>query len=259
MDKIIVGNWKMYPTLSDSSVLTSSLHNSLETIHGAEVIIAPPTVWLMHVIENWKHRVSHVKFAAQNIWPDDQGAFTGETSAYLLKDIVSHVIIGHSERRRYQLEDNDLIREKVQACLKWHIKPILCVGETKKVLNGDKVDTHQWEKLAEQLEEGLSGVSKAALENVLIAYEPVWAIGTQNPATPEYTVEVIKRMREILAKKYSQEAAETVPILYGGSVSAGNCSDFLRETEIAGLLIGGVSVKAKEFSEICQIASRVGR
>lgn len=257
MQKIIIGNWKMYPTLSDTSVLAASLRTSLDTIKGAEIVIAPPTAWLLHVMDIWKTRPGHVHFAVQNIWSDDQGAYTGEISAYMLKDLVGYAIIGHSERRQYQKEESEMLSEKIKACLKWKIKPILCVGETKKVIEDGKVNSYQWSKLSEQLEDGLEGISKDMIENVIIAYEPVWAIGTSNPATPEYTAEVVKKMRALLAEKYGEKTVEELPFLYGGSVSAHNAGDYLRNPEIAGLLVGGASVKAKDFTEICQIASRV--
>src|SRR5438552_629434 len=116
MAKVIIGNWKMYPTLSDSLVLTATLKKGLEELKGVEVIIAPPQPWLVPVIEAWGHRLSHVHFASQNIWPDDQGAFTGETSAYLLKNLIRSALVGHSERRLNNHETNDLIHEKILSC-----------------------------------------------------------------------------------------------------------------------------------------------
>jgi triosephosphate isomerase len=224
---------------------------------GVEIVIAPPTAWLMPIIESWKTRHSHISFAAQNVWPEDQGAYTGETSPYMLKNLVKYAIVGHSERRKYQGEDNDLIREKIASCLKWHIKPIFCIGETKKVLNDGKLNETEWEKLVDQLIEGLSGLGKHQLEDIVIAYEPVWAISANNSEKPtivDYAVEVISRLRAKLADKYGKEAAG-VKFLYGGSVESHNVGEYLREDEISGLLVGGASVKAKEFISICQIAS----
>ena len=252
--KIVVANWKMYPTYADAMVLSGAFQSGLEDLKGVEVIIAPPTAWLLPMTESWKTKHSHVSFAAQNIWPEDQGAYTGETSVYMLKNVIKYAIIGHSERRRYQKEDDDLLREKVLACLKWQVKPILCIGEAKKVIVDGELQEVEWKKLSDQLLEGLAGLNKHQLEDVIIAYEPVWAIGSQNPATAEYTVEVVKRLRKVLAEKFDG-AATTVRFLYGGSVGSSNAATYLREDEIAGLLVGGASVKANEFIEICQIAS----
>ena len=114
-NKLIVGNWKMYPTLSDSMVLASTLKKSLEEINGVEVVLAPPTAWLVSIAETWKHKPQHLSLAAQNIWPNDQGAYTGEVSAYLLKNIVQYAIVGHSERRQNALDDNQLVHQKIKA------------------------------------------------------------------------------------------------------------------------------------------------
>jgi triosephosphate isomerase (TIM) len=259
MRKIIVGNWKMYPSLSDAVVLAGSLRQSLESIHGVTAVLAPPTAWLLPVLEHWKHKMPHVHFAAQNVWSDDQGAYTGEVSAYLLKDIVSYAIIGHSERRRYLGEDNETINDKLLSCLRWRIKPILCVGETKKAVdaNGNLAQV-EWGKIVEQLEQGLSGVKREYLEDVIIAYEPVWAIGNGNEATAEYAVAMIERLRSELTKQFGT-AADTVHFLYGGSVDATNAGEYLRHKEISGLLVGTASVKAKEFASICRIAADLAK
>lgn len=259
MRKIIVGNWKMYPSLSDAIVLAGSLRPALEATHGVTVVIAPPTAWLLPVIEHWKHKLPHVHFGAQNVWSDDQGAFTGEISTYLLKDIVSHAIIGHSERRRYLGEQNDDINSKVLSCLRWRVTPILCVGETKQAIGPDgQISQIEWAKIADQLNEGLSGVKKEYLENVVIAYEPVWAIGNGHEATAEYAVAMVERLRAELAKTYGS-AADTVHFLYGGSVDSANAGEYLRHKEISGLLVGTASVKAKEFAAICRVAADLAK
>lgn len=255
MKKLIVGNWKMYPTLSDSIVLAGSVRSGLEGIGGVQVVIAPPISWLVPVIEHWKRSLPNVHFGAQNIWPDDQGAFTGEVSAYMLKHMVKYAIVGHSERRNAG-EDDDLISRKVSACLRWRIKPILCVGETRKMISGETVDQNEWRKVSKQLSEGLSGVKKDSIDDIVIAYEPVWAIGSSNPATPEYCLKVVERIRSNLKDKYGS-AADMVQILYGGSVESSNAAEYLRHPEIAGLLVGGASVKAKEFINICRAASSI--
>jgi len=250
----------MYPTLADSLVLASSLRGSLEEVKGVEVVLAPPTPWLVPILESWHHPLSHVHLAAQNIWPNDQGAYTGEVSAYLLKNIVRYAIVGHSERRRLAGEDNDLIHQKIQSCLQWGIRPILCVGETKKMISSDgSFDAYQLEKVTEQLLEGLAAVKKDSFSQVTVAYEPVWAISSTeggSASTPEYTLKVIAKLKEKLADKFGVSNAELVKFIYGGSVNATNCGDFLRYAEIGGVLVGSDSVKSRDFVQICKLAAK---
>jgi len=258
MFKIVVANWKMYPTLSDSVVLAASYKKALDSLAGVEVVIAPPIIWLPTIVESYHHRSHHIHFAAQNVWPEDQGAYTGEVSAYLVKDLVSYAIVGHSERRQYAAETNDLIGEKIHACLRWQIKPIVCIGETEPVLDkNDHLTEPQWGKLRTQLLAAFEGVAKERFSRITVAYEPIWAIGSQNPATAHYTEAVIKQLRRALADKHGESAAPEVRFLYGGSVGVSNASSYLRSPEIAGLLVGSVSLKAKEFIEICEQASQL--
>ena len=259
MNKLIVGNWKMYPTLSDSLVIASSLKTGLEGITGVETVIVPPAIWLPMIIEHWKHRLPNVSFGVQNIYPEDQGAYTGEVSAYFVKDLAKYAIIGHSERRNYLREDNDFINRKVHSALRWQIKPILCIGEAKRVIgkDGNIVEQYHWTKLTEQLKEGIAGVKKDRLDDMVIAYEPIWAVGTSNPASADYALEVIVKLREIIAEKYGASAASTVKFLYGGSVEPSNAMEYLRHDQINGLLIGGVSVKVRSFLTICRHASAI--
>jgi triosephosphate isomerase len=255
--KLIVGNWKMYPTLSDSLVLASVIKRDIEEVKGVEVVIAPPVAWLVPIIEQWRHKPSHLKFAAQNIWPQDQGAYTGEISSYMLKDVVNYAIVGHSERRSYQKENNDLVQEKVQSALGWGITPIICVGEKKKIIKSDgQIDQYQWQELSAQLTEALVGLDDDQLAKVVIAYEPVWAIGNNNPASAEYSADMIGRLKKKLLEKFDPNAVERVRWLYGGSVSPTSASSFLAFRDIDGLLIGTESVKARNFLSICHLAAK---
>jgi len=258
MAKLLVGNWKMYPTLADALVLAATIRRSLEELKGVEVVIAPPTAWLPMIIDSWHHRTGHIHFAAQNVYPDDQGAYTGEISAYLLRSMVDYAIVGHSERRRYQGEDNELVNRKVHSCLTWKIKPILCVGESKPMFDAShRLDSYQWSKVAEQLMEGLAGVKADDLGELVIAYEPVWAVGTKRPATAHYALEAIGRLKEKLHEKYPKKAIASARFIYGGSVEPGNAADFLKYAEIEGVLPGAVSVKARDFIEIAKIAAAI--
>jgi triosephosphate isomerase (TIM) len=257
MKKLIVGNWKMYPTLSDSLVLSATLRRRLESLKSVRVVLAPPVAWLATVVESWGHPLANVDFAAQNVWPEDQGAYTGETSAYMVKNLVKYALVGHSERRRYQEEGDDLIKEKVQACLRWRLKPIICVGESRRILDSNgRVDSYQWQKITDSLMEALYGVKEEQLASVVIAYEPVWAVGSHHPAKPEYCAEIIRRLRQRLKEKYSAGAVEELPILYGGSVEAENAAAYFNQEEINGILVGGASIKSSEFLKICEIASK---
>jgi triosephosphate isomerase len=258
MTKLIVGNWKMYPTLTDSIVLGGAIKNGVEGIKGVEVVIAPPVSWIVSVKEAMKHALPNLHLAAQNIWPEDQGAYTGEVSAYFMKDLIDYVILGHSERRTYNEESNKLIADKIQASLRWGITPIVCVGEKNKILKSDDtLDEAEWQKVSEQILSAFEATSVQKRKDLIIAYEPIWAIGSHNPAKPEYTLAVIGRMRQLIADKYDQELASGIKFLYGGSVNASNASEYLQYPEIAGFLIGSASVKSKDFLEICRQAAAI--
>ncbi len=256
--KLIIANWKMYPTLSDSLVLASQLKGQLEGVKGVHIVLAPPTAWLASIVESWTHKPSNLDFAIQNIWPEDQGAYTGEVSAYMVKSIVKYALVGHSERRRFQSEDDELVREKVQACLRWKIRPIVCIGEHKRAIDAEgRVDSYQLQRVMNQLTEALHGVKGDDIRKVIIAYEPVWAItqgATSHPAKPAYAEAMIRRIRDRLAEKYGKLTAEEIQILYGGSVNTSNASEYLRQQGVNGLLVGEISVKAKDFVEICRIS-----
>lgn len=259
--KLVVGNWKLYPTLSDSLVLAASFKRSLEDIQGVDVAIAPPASWLVSIAREWKHQLPHLRLAAQNIHAEDQGAFTGEISAYLLKDIISYAIIGHSERRSMG-EKSEAVSQKAQACLKWGITPIVCVGETKKIMSDDgSTDSAEWARLREELKESVKAVTKAKLTETVIAYEPVWAISSHHPASaadPSYAQAMIAKLRLELADQFGNQIASQIRFLYGGSVASANAADYLRLGEVGGLLVGHESVKAKDFTAICRSAARAG-
>ncbi len=253
--KMVVGNWKMFPTLSDALVLTGMVKTAAEQLKGVEIVIAPPSPWIVPVAESIRHRLNNFHLAAQNVWPEDQGAHTGEVSAYLLRNLVEYAILGHSERRRDQREDNDLIHDKLISCLKWGIKPILCVGETKPVFAHDgATDDYQLNRILEQLTDALEGVADDGLSRIIIAHEPVFAVGTKRPVKPQYASEVIHRLRLKLQEKFG-EVGYRLPILYGGSVEANNVASYLRSPGIDGLLIGSMSVRGRDFIKACQIAA----
>lgn len=253
---LIIGNWKMNTTLSDAMVLTTAIKSAAYDLEEAELVLCPPFIWLVPMRELLEHASPNLKLCAQNMWFADKGAMTGEISPLMLADIVDYVLLGHSERRMHFGESNALINDKVQAALAHKIKPIIAVGETKKMpeekRKGKPAEVEIKHDVIEQLRGALKGISKEEAKNVTIAYEPVWAIGTGTPATGEYANEVAFKLRRVLAEKYGDELAEEIRILYGGSVDSSNIKEFIYQPEIDGALVGGASLKAQEFIKICQ-------
>lgn len=246
--KYIVGNWKMNTDLSDAMVLGEGVKEAIVDIKNVEVVLCPPFVWLYPLAEMLKRAPKHLSIGAQNMFWEEQGAFTGEVSPLMLKNIVKYVILGHSERRYYFGETDELINDKVLAAFSYGLTPILCVGERAKKGAGSA-------EVISQVEKGLSRVTQENMNNLIIAYEPVWAIGTGDAATGEYAADVALSIRRKLAELYNDEIAGNVPILYGGSVTRENINEFIDECEIDGALVGGVSLKINDFVYICKIAS----
>ncbi|HLB95947.1 MAG TPA: triose-phosphate isomerase [Patescibacteria group bacterium] len=257
---LVIGNWKMNTTLADAVVLASTIKRAAEDLDSVEIVLCPPFVWLVPLTETLEHRPRNLHLGAQNMWFAEKGAMTGEISPLMLKDLVKYVILGHSERRSHFGESNALINDKIHAALHYGIIPVVCVGELSKPAEGKKargrpplIETKS--NILYQLKKFLEGVSAEKAEKIVVAYEPVWAIGTGSPATGGYAAEMISQLRRVFAKKYGQGLAERVRILYGGSVDAKNASEFLYQPEIDGVLAGGASLKTKEFIAICQEAS----
>ena len=242
---IIAGNWKMYKTLSEATELASGLKDKLKkhAFDKGEVVLCPPYTALTTVAATIKG--SHVGLGAQDVFWEEQGAFTGEISPVMLRSFdCEYVIIGHSERRRYFAENNHEINLKIIAALKNGLKPILCVGETKR----DHDDGKERRVVLEQLEICLAGVPITKAKGMIIAYEPIWAIGTGNSADVEEIVTMHTVIKKWLAKEYPNLATrKKIHLIYGGSVDSRNITSYLRENSIDGALVGGASVKAKEF------------
>ncbi|MGB9696577.1 MAG: triose-phosphate isomerase [Ignavibacteria bacterium] len=247
--KLIAGNWKMNKTLSDSKLLIQEIKEGVNKIklHNVEVVICPPFTSLPLASELLKGSV--VKVGAQNVFHKDFGAYTGEISAPMLKDSgCEYVIIGHSERRQYFNETNHLINLKVKNVLQNNLKVILCVGETL----GERESNLHIKVVDEQVTLGLKEINQEAMRNVIIAYEPVWAIGTGKTATPEQAEEMHKEIRTSLSNLYGDEIANQTLILYGGSVNETNSYNLFKMPNIDGGLIGGASLKAESFLKIIQ-------
>lgn len=240
---IIAGNWKMYKTAPEGRSLAKEVVVGTVGVRDVEVVVCPPFTALATVAEEL--RGSHVRLGAQNCHFEKEGAFTGEVSAVMLAALgVEYVIVGHSERRQYFGEDDTTVNKKVHAVLAAGLKPILCVGETLAQREAGEV----WrEVVAGQVRAALEGVDAGALTNVVIAYEPVWAIGTGKTATPTQAAEAHALIRREVGALYNGAAASTLRILYGGSVKPDNIKGLMAEPEIDGALVGGASLKAETF------------
>lgn len=248
---LIAGNWKMNTTLSEAVALVKKMRPGLERIKGVEKVICPPFISLAAVkglIEG-----SSIKLGAQNMYFEEKGAYTGEISPLMLAELCEFVILGHSERRRYFKESGEIIDKKVGAALKVGLKPILCIGETLEENETGKTE----EVLIKQL--GSSSSRIYYLGGLVLAYEPVWAIGTGRAASGKQANDTIGFIRRQVSKQYGREIAREVRILYGGSVTAGNIAEFINQPEIDGALVGGASIKADEFLGIVKQTSEIKR
>jgi triosephosphate isomerase (TIM) len=249
---MIAGNWKMYKTPQESSILAGKICEAVGDMTHADIVVCPAFVSLLPVYEITKK--TQVRLGAQNFYPEDEGAFTGEISAPMLKEIgCKYIIIGHSERRAVFGETDDDVNRKLAACFRWNLTPIVCVGETLAQREAD--DTEKVIKT--QIEGALEGVSEDQLMKAVIAYEPVWAIGTGKTAAPEQANAVHSLIRGIVGKKYSEKCSSSLRILYGGSVKPGNAEGLFAQEDIDGALVGGASLDAASFGEIVK-SSRAG-
>jgi len=241
----IAGNWKMNKTVEEALDLVRQLKASIPNIEEVEVAVAPPFTALYAVSQELKG--SSIRLAAQNLFYEEKGAFTGEVSPLMLKEIgCQYVIIGHSERRQFFGETDETVNLKIKAALAQGLKPIFCVGETLK----ERVEGKTFSVIERQAEGGLQGLGEEEMNNIVIAYEPVWAIGTGRTATPEQAEEVHHFIRERLEKLYLREIAEGVRIQYGGSVTPENIKGLMSQENIDGALVGGASLKPESFSKI---------
>jgi triosephosphate isomerase len=245
---LIAGNWKMNTTVSQAVALVNEMRQVLNAVKGVEKVICPPFVSLAAVKDLIKG--TSIKLGAQNLYFEEKGAYTGEISPLMLAELCEYVIIGHSERRQYFNETDEIVNKKTKAALKAGLKPILCIGE--------RLEENEAGKTAEvvtgQLRLSLAGIDYHG--GFIIAYEPVWAIGTGRAATGNQANETIDLIRRNISGLYGKEASEDVHILYGGSVTAANTVEFMKQPEIDGALVGGASLKADEFLSIVRQTSK---
>lgn len=252
----IAGNWKLHKTNTDALVLVRAIMEEVKDISAgdAEIVVMPPFTALSPVAGVLKS--SGIQLGAQNLYWEDDGAFTGEISGPMLKDAgCRFVVAGHSERRQYFGETNQTVNKKVQAALSHQLIPVMCIGETLE----EKEDKQTFQKVETQITEGLDQITAEQIRNIIIAYEPIWAIGTGRTATPEQAGEVHSFIREKLNKKYGKDSGDYVIILYGGSVKPENAYSLIKEKNINGALIGGASLKAGSFAEITKEAIKAYR
>lgn len=248
---IIAGNWKMYKTVAEAVQFVDGLRRQLQDEKKVEVVVCPPFTAILKVAEALKG--SNIRYGAQDLFWEDEGAYTGEVSPKMLKDLgCSYCIIGHSERRTYFGETNESVNKKVKAALKYEIIPIMCVGE--RLEERDKGKT--FDVVKDHVEGGLKGLAKNDVLNIVIAYEPVWAIGTGRNATPEQAQEVHKYIRELLKSSYGEEISSQVRIQYGGSVKPDNIRGIMNGEDVDGALVGGASLKLDDFVEIVKKSKR---
>ena len=248
---IVAGNWKMNKTFQEAEDLTAEITKGVEKLGApnVEVILCPPAPFLEMVLDLTDE--TYVAVGAQNVSEFDFGAYTGEISAPMLRSMeVEYCIVGHSERRKYFGESNELLARKVKSVLKSGIIPIFCCGE---VLPEREAGSH-FKVVKNQLEESLFDLEEKDFRNVVIAYEPVWAIGTGMTASPEQAQEMHASIRELITLQYGERVAQDATILYGGSCNPGNAMELFSQPDVDGGLIGGASLKADEFVEIVKIA-----
>ncbi|WP_047788439.1 triose-phosphate isomerase [Tenacibaculum mesophilum] len=245
--KIVAGNWKMNKNLDEAKELIEGIKEEVKTglEEGTRVIVAPSFVNLESAVKNTEE--SLVEVAAQNMHQSKSGAFTGEVSADMLTNLgVSIVILGHSERREYFGETDELLAQKVDAALVNGLEVIFCFGE----LLEDRKSGNHFGVVESQVKKALFHLKEEAFKNIILAYEPVWAIGTGETASPEQAQEMHAFVREIFAKEYGKEIADTISILYGGSVKPANAKEIFSKPDVDGGLIGGAALKVEDFAAI---------
>ncbi len=249
---IIAGNWKMYKNLKDGQELAVALRRDLFQIENVDIVICPPYTLLAYLADALE--TSNIAVGGQNLYWQDEGAFTGEISPLMLKDAgCQYVIIGHSERRQFFGETNETVNNKIKAALKHGLTPIICVGENL----AERESNNTFKIIDNHINGGLAGISAEELFKTVIAYEPVWAIGTGKTATPIQAQEVHKYIRDLLKKMYNKEVADCIRIQYGGSVKPENIAELMANTDVDGALVGGASLKIESFTQIVKKASEV--
>jgi triosephosphate isomerase len=249
---VIAGNWKMNTTIDEAVALVREMRPALQEIRGVERVVCPPFVSLYAVAQELKG--TQIGLGAQNMYWEEKGAFTGEIAPRMLAGLCQYVIIGHSERRGYFGETDEGVNRKIKAALAHNLTPIVCVGENLAQNEAGETDAF----VAGQVRAAFAGLSAEQARRVIVAYEPIWAIGTGKAATAAGAQRVIgQTVRGALAQLYGADAAQAIRIQYGGSATAANIGEFMAQPDIDGSLVGGASLKANEFVEMVRIAARL--
>jgi triosephosphate isomerase len=248
---LIVANWKMNKTVAEGEDFISRFLPLISGVDDIEVVVAPPFTHIYHLARYLEG--SSVKLSAQDVFYEEKGAYTGEISPRMLAALgCSYVIIGHSERRRYFGETGEIVNKKMKAALSFSLVPIVCIGETLE----EREKEMTMEVVGDGLQAALAGIEIKAAVDVVIAYEPIWAIGTGQNATPEQANEVHEFIRKRLVEGLGEEAGRSVRIIYGGSVNAANVSQLMKEKEIDGALVGGASLKPDSFATVVRLSRK---
>ena len=246
---VIAGNWKMNKNIVESVSLVKELRDFVRGIEGVDIVVCPPftSLWVVKEIING----TNIHLGAQNMFWETKGAFTGETSPPMLKDVgCEYVILGHSERRQYFKETSEEVARKTEVALSVNLMPIVCVGE-----NLEEKESGKTESIIEQEIKALfPKIDSTLAARIIIAYEPIWAIGTGRSSSSQDANLIIKFIRELFSSKYGSKIAERIRILYGGSVNPKNIDEFVNESEIDGALVGGASLNTLSFSQIVKAA-----
>jgi len=242
---LLAGNWKMYNNIRESVNLVEDLYRQVNNIKDREILVCPVFTSLYAVSKTLEGK--NIKLGAQDLFWEEKGAFTGEVSPNMIKDAgCSYVIIGHSERRAYFGETDETVNKKTKAAFEYGLNPIVCVGESLELREKGKTQ----EFVKGQIVNGLKDLTGYKIENLVIAYEPIWAIGTGKTDTPEEANKTVRLIRDQLAEMFTQETASKIRILYGGSVKPENIDGFMAMSDIDGALVGGASLKADSFARI---------
>ena len=248
---MVAGNWKMNKTVAEARELASALVHQLRDIQGVEKVLCPPFVSLLAVSALLEK--TNIGLGAQNMHWEEKGAFTGEVSPTMVKEFCQYVIIGHSERRTYFGETDETVNKRVRAAQKFDLTPIVCVGETLQQYESNQTS----EVVARQIKFGLAEIDSAFAPRIVVAYEPVWAIGTGKASSGPNANDVVgKVIRRALSELFGEKTAQAIRVLYGGSVTASNAAEFFGQLEIDGALVGGASLKVDEFVAITKVAAK---
>jgi len=249
---VIAGNWKMNKTIIESVALVKELKDFVRGIEGVEIVICPPftSLWVTKEIIHG----TNIHLGAQNMYKEEKGAFTGEISPLMLKDIgCEYVVLGHSERREHFKETSEEVAKKTKAAFSVNLIPIVCVGENLEERENGKTKS----VIEQEIKALFSEIDSTLAGRIIIAYEPIWAIGTGKSASSQDTNLIVKFIRELFSSEFGSKVAERMRILYGGSVDPKNINEFMNESEIDGALVGGASLHALSFSQIVKISNTI--